>query len=297
VLVTNQTNQDYWFGPLHLPAGVGSTLTVDDSSASSLYLLSDEVADAIAYLSSQGKISVSSVTAGIPFPRATGTPSLMHGDGSPEGLVFASQGSLYMRRDTSGSTDYLYVKTTGVLFNTGWVCISNGIIKPTRNTISNSTTEGDLFGTQGAGYTVTGNFLPDDGILRVKFGISVLNNSGSAANLTLRAYLGSTKWYDTGAVSVAANANSHMLDGELLIAMQNATNSEWASGWAAFGSTTAATAGFGNPLTGAAPQDAIQGAALSVDMTVAQALRLTVQFGTANAQISAAPTVILIEAL
>src|SRR5581483_4049934 len=29
-------NQDYWFGPLHLPAGVGTgTLTVDDTSATS----------------------------------------------------------------------------------------------------------------------------------------------------------------------------------------------------------------------------------------------------------------------
>jgi hypothetical protein len=74
VLITNETNQDYWFGPLHLPAGVNQTLTIDDSSATSLYLLNDEVADAVAYLQAQGKIQVSSVTAGIPFPRATGTP-------------------------------------------------------------------------------------------------------------------------------------------------------------------------------------------------------------------------------
>ena len=47
MLVTNQTGQDYWFGPLHLTAGVGQTLTVDDTSATSLYLTNDVVADAL----------------------------------------------------------------------------------------------------------------------------------------------------------------------------------------------------------------------------------------------------------
>ncbi len=41
MLVTNQTGADYWFGPLHLPGGVGQTLTVDDTSATSLYLTND----------------------------------------------------------------------------------------------------------------------------------------------------------------------------------------------------------------------------------------------------------------
>src|SRR5579859_1322131 len=43
--LTNQTNQDYWFGPLHLDGGVGTTLIVDDTSATSLYLTDDSVAD------------------------------------------------------------------------------------------------------------------------------------------------------------------------------------------------------------------------------------------------------------
>ena len=34
MILTNNTNVDYWFGPLHLPAGNGATLNVDDSSAS-----------------------------------------------------------------------------------------------------------------------------------------------------------------------------------------------------------------------------------------------------------------------
>jgi hypothetical protein len=51
---------------------------------------------------------------------ATGVPQLLHGSGSPEGLVFASQGSLLMRRDNSGSGNALYAKSTGVTLSTGW---------------------------------------------------------------------------------------------------------------------------------------------------------------------------------
>lgn len=117
MLVTNQTSADIYFGPLHLGAGVGTQLTIDDTSATSLYLTDDSVADAVnnAYLA--GRITVSSQAQ--PFPRPTGTPQLLHGGGDPEGLVYAPQGSLYMRRD-AGNASGLYVKTTGVTLSTGW---------------------------------------------------------------------------------------------------------------------------------------------------------------------------------
>ena len=107
MLVTNTTIQDYWFGPLHLLGGVGQTLTVDDTSATSLYLTDDQVADAINNLYASGKITVGSAAA--PFPRAVGTPDILHGDGVPEGLVYAGQGSLFLRRDTG----VVYQKQTG----------------------------------------------------------------------------------------------------------------------------------------------------------------------------------------
>jgi microcystin-dependent protein len=120
MLVTNQTSNDYWFGPLHLPAGIGQQLTVDDTSETSLYLTDDAVADAINNLYAAGKITVTS--AADPFPRPTGTPTLIHGDGVPEGLVYAPQGSLYMRRDgTQTNGGILYFKTTGITLNTGWI--------------------------------------------------------------------------------------------------------------------------------------------------------------------------------
>jgi microcystin-dependent protein len=129
MLVTNQTTQDIYFGPLHLPAGVGQQVTVDDSSDTSLYLSDDAVADAVNNAYNAGKITVSSQS--LPFPRPTGTPQLVHGDGSPEGLVYAPRGSVYMRRDAA-ITWVLYIKTTEVTQSTGWVAVdTTGASVPT----------------------------------------------------------------------------------------------------------------------------------------------------------------------
>ena len=159
MLITNLTVQDYWFGPLHLAAGVGQTLTVDDTSATSLYLTSDAVADAINNLAAALKITVTSAAA--PFPRPTGVPTLLHGDGSPEGSVFAPQGSVYMRRDQAST----YVKTTAVTLDTGWVMNGGGEWDFKRATADitgiNATTEA------GATAVLTGNAVGYDGT-RVK---------------------------------------------------------------------------------------------------------------------------------
>lgn len=119
MFITNLTDVDYWFGPMHLPPGPNTTIELDDTTDTSLYLLNDEVADAVNTLYLSSNITVSSAAS--PFPRPTGTPSLLHGDGSPQGLVYAPQGSLYMRRDSTHASTGLYTKTTGVTVNTGWV--------------------------------------------------------------------------------------------------------------------------------------------------------------------------------
>lgn len=121
MIITNLTDVDYWFGPMHLLPGHGQTLNLDDTSDTSLYLLNDEVADAVNTLYLSSNITVSSAAS--PFPRPTGTPSLLHGDGSPQGMVYAPQGSLYMRRDSVHASTGLYTKTTGVTQNTGWISV------------------------------------------------------------------------------------------------------------------------------------------------------------------------------
>lgn len=117
--VTNNTSQDYWFGPLHLlPNAVN--YVVDDTTETSLYLTDDAVADAINNLAAAGKISVTGAAS--PFPRPTGMPQVLHGDGSPEGVHFAPQGSMYMRRDGADAW-HLYIKTTAVTLSTGWIAL------------------------------------------------------------------------------------------------------------------------------------------------------------------------------
>jgi hypothetical protein len=122
VIVTNQTTADIYFGPLHLGAGVGTMLTVDDTSDTSLYLTNDSVADALNNAYSSGNITVSGEAQ--PFPRPIGTPTILHGDGSPEGLVYASQGSVYLNRSAGSSINAIYTKTTGLHLSTGWVAMA-----------------------------------------------------------------------------------------------------------------------------------------------------------------------------
>lgn len=117
MLITNNTFQAYFFGPLYLAAGLSSTLTLDDTSATSLYLTDDIVADQVNTLAAGGQIVVTG--AAQPFPRPVGTPEILHGDGSPEGLIYAAQGSTYIRKDTPG----VYQKTTGLHSATGWTNI------------------------------------------------------------------------------------------------------------------------------------------------------------------------------
>lgn len=116
MIITNLTGVAYSFGPMYL--GPFGTLDLDDTSETSLYLLDDEVADAVNTLHLSSNIQVDS--AAQPFPRATGSPTLLNGDGSPEGLMYAPQGSVYLRRDSVQPVTSLYTKTTGVTQNTGW---------------------------------------------------------------------------------------------------------------------------------------------------------------------------------
>lgn len=43
-----------------------------------------------------------------------------YGNGSPEGVIIADKGSIYINRE-GGSSTTLYVKETGIQSNTGWV--------------------------------------------------------------------------------------------------------------------------------------------------------------------------------
>jgi hypothetical protein len=213
MLVTNNTSQDYWFGPLHLAAGSGSTLTVDDTTATSLYLTDDQVADAINNLVAALKITVTSAAA--PFPRPTGTPELLHGDGSPEGHAFAPQGSVYMRRDQAG----LWIKTTASTVDTGWMLYGGAELDFKQATADitgiNTTTESTAVA------VITGNQVNFDGS-RVKIEFcapEIVNVGGTGTNKVTLVFLrdstviGQTVILETGATFMnGAGPNAECFD-------------------------------------------------------------------------------------
>ncbi|HXY16846.1 MAG TPA: hypothetical protein VEH79_01600 [Gaiellaceae bacterium] len=138
--ITNQTVRDYTFGPYHLPAGSGQQITIDTTTSASLYLIDDAVADIVNQLYALGYITVSNQPT--PFPRVTGVPAILHGDGNPEGIVFAPQGSAFMRRDNSGAGNALYAKSTGVTISTGWQPFAGAIVLTPATNLPGSPTDG-----------------------------------------------------------------------------------------------------------------------------------------------------------
>jgi hypothetical protein len=284
MVITNTTSTAYWFGPMYLPAGNGSTLTIDDTTDTGLYLVDDAVADAVNFLALSGEITVAPGT-NSPYPRATGVPSLLHGDGSPQGKVYAPQGSLYMRRDTTGAATSLYSKTTGVSLNVGWVAISEAATSPVLNSANNTAAETDLFGAAGSGFTVPAGALGLNGALRLTLGCDLLCNA--AINSTLKVYYGSTVLYNSGAVSITNSATHRAFNLTLLLQNQGATNAQWMNGWASLGTTGAPTTGLGAPLAGsAADGDAFATSVAvspAVDSTQNQNFRVTWTWSAANA--------------
>lgn len=73
--------------------------------------------DALTLRRSSGKITVHTVGATAGIELGTGGPRIMSGTGSPESVVTAPVGSLWLRTDSSTT---LYVKQTGT-GNTGWI--------------------------------------------------------------------------------------------------------------------------------------------------------------------------------
>ena len=156
-------------------------------TATSLYLTDDAVADAINNLFASTKITVSSAAA--PFPRPTGMPQVLHGDGSPEGLHYAPQGSLFMRRD-GGDSWHLYVKSTAVTVSTGWVALPGQEFDDAQIAANPSGITATTEATSQA--VITGNSVYYDGSrVKVSFFVPKLSSSASQA-VTFVVYRDST---------------------------------------------------------------------------------------------------------
>src|SRR5260370_905524 len=291
MIVTNQTSQDYWFGPLHLAGGVGSTLTVDDTRATSLHLTSDAGADALNNLYNAGKISVSSAAA--PFPRPTGVPEILHGDGSPDGSVYAGQGSLFLRRDNTGAANGLYSKTTGHSFSTGWEVFGGGLLGAVAGSydLNNSTTESSLISGAAAsgtsGFKIPANTLGLTGAIRLTVVADYLNHTGANQSCTIKTKFGGTVFYGALVGGIAASATRYPVPIAFVLANLAATNSNAIQGsapsWGGGAPTTGSVAGIIGAVTdGRMVMSSVQ----AIDTTADQYLDVTATHGAANANLS-----------
>jgi hypothetical protein len=139
--LNNQTSNTYAFGPYVLGPSPAS-VTIDTTTNASLYLTDDHFADIVNQLLALGFVTYTPGTQPTPFPRVTGVPQILHGDGSPEGVVFATQGSAFMRRDNSGAGNALYAKTTGPSLSTGWQAFSGSTAPTAATTLPGSPSNG-----------------------------------------------------------------------------------------------------------------------------------------------------------
>jgi hypothetical protein len=104
-------------------------------------------------------------------------PHVAHGDGSPDGLVYAPQGSLYLRRDGADAW-HLYVKTTAVTVNTGWVAVPGQEFDYAQITSNPAGITATTEGTSQA--VITGNSVYYDGSrARISFFIPKMSSSAS----------------------------------------------------------------------------------------------------------------------
>jgi hypothetical protein len=291
MLVTNQTNQDYWFGPLHLAAGVGETLTVDDTSATSLYLTSDAVADALNNLYNTGKITVAS--AALPFPRPTGVPQLLHGDGSPDGSVFAAQGSAFLRRDNTGAANALYAKTTGVSFSTGWEAFVGGILGRVTGSydLNNSTTESSLVSgaaaSSSSGFKIPANTLGLTGAIRLTVLADYLNNTGGNQTCTIKIKFGGTVFYGDLVSGIAASANRYPVPLRVVLSNLDAADSNFLQGIApAWGGGTPTAGSVAGIIGAIGDSRLVMSSVEAIDTTVDQYLDVTATHGAANSNLS-----------
>jgi hypothetical protein len=301
MLVTNTTNQDYWFGPLHL-APNAVNVTVDDTSATSLYLTDDVVADALNNLYNSNKITVSGAAA--PFPRPTGSPEVLHGSGSPEGSVYAAQGSAYLRRDTTGGANALYTKTTGVTISTGWDTIAAELLGSVTGTydLVNLTTESSLISGAAAsvttGFKIPANTLGVNGGVRLTIVSDYLNNTGGNQTCTIRIKFGGTVFYGDAVGSIAASANRYPTPINVILVNLGATNSNLIQGlapaWGGGAPTGGSVAGVIGAIT---DRRLVTSAVQAIDTTADCYLDVTAAHGAANASLSIRRHAVYAEAL
>lgn len=147
---------------------------------------------------------------------------------------------------------------------------------PLTNLVS-STTETDLFGTAGSGYSLAGGTLGTTGRVKIELLGEYFNSSGSTDNLTLKLYYGSSA-VSSGTLANATSANKFLWSLTVRLQALGATNAQLLFGDSRGGNTNMDGAKI--PPSGAT---GISAGILAIDSTAAQNLRVTAQHSVNNA--------------
>lgn len=175
---------------------------------------------------------------------------------------------------------------TGLLGDQSWGDVTRAILREvTLIDLNTSTTETDIFNS-----TVPANVMESNRMLRLNLDCDVLNNSGGAETArTLRVYVGGTLRFQDTMTLVANGATRQPLNIVVNIGMQNATNTMHMWGVVIMGAgATAPNTGLGDTAT----DETLVTAAISSNGTFTQdstatfAVRVTMQHGTNNANVS-----------
>lgn len=153
----------------------------------------------------------------------------------------------------------------------------------TQNDVVSTAAETTLYS-----FSVPGNVLDTQKMLRLTIYGDYLNNSGASRTIIVKVKYGATTLYADTSGSLAANATRHAFRMEFLLGNQNATNAQVLGGNICM-STAGATTGLGDMATVAAATTGIDTdvyGSSAEDSTAAKTLDITVKHSASNGSLS-----------
>jgi len=141
-------------------------------------------------------------------------------------------------------------------------------------TIVNDATEQTVYS-----FTVAGGTLSTNRLLRLTVFGEILNNSGTARTLTLRAKYGGTQFAGPAIATIASSASRRAVRLTALLAADGATNAQQGQAELHVGSAVGVAGPDGTATAGAANLDITAHTALAIDSTTNQTLLVTVLLG------------------
>lgn len=183
-------------------------------------------------------------------------------------------------KPAAGSNGRLFIDTTnnniqrddGILWNTIGGSFPYTLAKSTN--IANVT--GTIAETDIINFSVPAGTLLTDGIIQVRFGGTITNNSGANRTQRIRIYYGATLMYDDTSATLATSTRDRPFFGQLALQSANSTTAQTLTGLITIGGINAATTGFGDLGTATVGVLTPLNGSSAIDSALANNFRVTV---------------------